>query len=575
MSGDVREGFAPLGAYAARSCPVATQWDIVRPAEPAPASAFFASLGEAGISFEAAVFAELADSHPSVTWIGEDVRRSERVVLTSEAMDAGMALILGARLPVDHLGGRVAHPDVLVRDGTGPVAGRWRYLAVDVKHHAILVEGDRGADVVVQNLADLAPPDPAEAEPAGRRDSRAKKDLLQLAHYQRTLQACGHAVTGPAWAGVLGREGAISWYRLDVPLWHHRGSDSTDLPDATTLEVYDHEFAHRRAVAAAATSHLHDPDWPLPVQPVRISDCAQCRWRLHCGELLTERQDISLLPAVDLPLWRHLHAEGLDTIPALAHRDDLDQIADIDASRLQRATDEARAYLGPQPAYLRRDVPRLEVPRADVEVDVDMENVQDGAYLWGVWVTDRSGLGIAADGYRPFVDWNPDPARAGVTAFEAFWTWLQQLRSECQAAGVTVAAYCWSASAENTWLRTGAQHLDITAEVEAFIDSPEWIDLLAVFRDQLITGHGNGLKSVASRLGFTWQDHDPGGAQSMQWWQHAIDPTLQASDRDHHQRRLLQYNRDDVAATAHVRDWLDRADHLTPIATWRRQGMAP
>jgi predicted RecB family nuclease len=243
-------------------------------------------------------------------------------------------------------------------------------------------------------------------------------------------------------------------------------------------------------------------------------------------------------------------------------------VNDLNEGRLQRAVDQARAYLGPEPAYLRRDVRRLEVPRADVEVDVDMENVLNGAYLWGVWVNDRTGLGIADDGYRAFVDWNPDPAQAGGAAFAAFWTWLQQLRDECRRAGASVAAYCWSASAENTWLRAGGRHLDVTDEVETFIASPEWIDLLAVFRDQLITGHGNGLKIVATRLGFNWQDHDPGGAQSMQWWQDAVDPTLPATDRDRQRQRLLQYNRDDVAATAHIRNWLDKADGLISVAAW-------
>lgn len=45
--------FRPLGAYAARSCPVVTEWDVVQPVEPAPPSALLAGLGEAGKAFEA------------------------------------------------------------------------------------------------------------------------------------------------------------------------------------------------------------------------------------------------------------------------------------------------------------------------------------------------------------------------------------------------------------------------------------------------------------------------------------------------------------------------------------------
>ena len=137
-------------------------------------------------------------------------------------------------------------------------------------------------------------------------------------------------------------------------------------------------------------------------------------------------------------------------------------------------------------------------------------------------------------------------------------------------------AYCWSAGAENRWLREGATTLAIGAEVEQFVESAAWVDLLRVFQDQVVTGQGGSLKSVAPLTGFAWRDDDPGGAQSMQWWADAVDTNLSASERARHRTRLLQYNEDDVRATRHIRDWLDaHGPQLTSTRPWQAPGSHP
>jgi len=544
-----------LGAYAARSCAVRTQWDVVRPCEPAPDVPFRVDLARKGVAFEGEVFAELRALHADAVVVDRDLPAAEREAATDEALADGARLVLGPRLRHDVRSGRVGEPDLLVRRGTQG------YLPVDVKHHRTL-DAERPEDRRgVVALADLGRRDVApRPREAGTHDAQ-RADLLQLAHYWRMLEDLGLAAAGVPTGGVVGRERQVVWFDLTEP----RLADGRDLEDRrSALELYDLEFAERHRVFLAASAHVTDPTRPLPLVPVSIAECPDCRWREHCGAYLEEREDVSLLPRVTRPAWEALRRIGADTIPRLAALRDGTDVPGMTEGAVAGAVAHARARHGDAPAYRRPGVSSVQVERADVEVDVDMENVEDGAYLWGAYVTDRAGSGVAEPGYHAFVDWDADAAAAGARAFEGFWAWLSGLRGDCAERGLTLRAYCWSAAAENRWLRAGARALGIEDEVERFIGSDEWIDLLRVFDAQVITGRASRLKVVAPLLGFAWDDEDPSGAASMVWWQEAVDPERSPTERDRVQARLLAYNADDVRATLHVRDWLTTAGPALP-----------
>jgi hypothetical protein len=235
--------------------------------------------------------------------------------------------------------------------------------------------------------------------------------------------------------------------------------------------------------------------------------------------------------------------------------------------------DEARAAVSGRP-FLARGVDRAPVTVADVEVDVDMENVEDGVYLWGTLVSGApAALGrVAVDpGYRPFYSWDPASPAVQSAVFHRFWTWLTDLRSRCDAAGLTFAAYCYTA-AEHKKMRQilaeappDAPGVD-RGDVDALVGSPSWVDLYEIVRSSLVLGHGLGLKRIAPLAGFHWRDPDAGGLQSMSWHRDAVghpDPAVRADNR----RRLLQYNEDDVRATLAVRTWLRTAE-IPSIADW-------
>lgn len=548
----------PLGAYAARHCPARTQFDILRPTGPLPPRDSLQARWTAGVDHEGDVTDELADAHGLVpTEVPADPEARE--AWTAAAMAEGAPLIVGGRLPRDDRGRRVGEPDLLVREGDAPVGGRWRYRAADVKHHLVL--GD-ALPAVVRQLGDpaLGPaPDPTALPRVGR---RKQADLLQLAHYQRMLEACGHGGAGPAWGGIVGSEGVLAWFPLDHPVWRTPArSEGRRVRERTTMEVYDFEFGFRLDIAAAAIEHREPstsgaPPPDLLVVPILCSECPDCPWRGHCLPWLEGRRDVSLLPGLavrDVLVHRAAGITTVDDLAALDPQRDRGRYA-RPPRHLGTLVDLARAWAGPDVAYRRRHVDEVVVPRADLEVDVDLEQAPDGTViLWGALVSDRR-TGAPPELHQD-VCWDPAPSVAAeVRLFAGFWSWLTGVRRRAAVEGATVTVQCWNAATEARALRRLGQAAGVGDEVEALLSGDEWVDLMKVVDRQVVTGRGIGLKEVAMLTGFRWRHADASGMAALSWWADAVgdDPAVAAGAR----ARLLDYNADDVRATAAVRDWL-------------------
>jgi predicted RecB family nuclease len=393
-----------------------------------------------------------------------------------------------------------------------------------------------------------------------------------------------------------------------------------------TMEMYDFEFDFRLDVMAVAQAHLRDPAVEPLVVPVRVGECDECPWWGYCRpQLESGFGDVSLIPRVGWREWKihrdhavldraalaaldvrtarlvaagvnvaemqalieglpeetrvtelgvvvraksqlaRLEAEGVDTFGELASLSPV--TASYSGSGLSSLPDQidlARAALGPDPIYRRRGVRSLTVPRADIEVDVDMENTEEGVYLWGALVTARTDSAPRSN-YHHFVTWDPLTAESEAENSLRFWSWLMARRSAAHDAQHSFRAYCYNASAENTYLRRLGVAAGLLDEITAFTRSDAWVDMLRVVDDQLITGRGSGLKLIAPIAGFSWGVDDPSGGGSMLRYDVAIaapDP----SDRDEPRRWLLTYNRGDVEATLAIRDWIELAGpSITPI----------
>lgn len=607
----------PRSASFAKSCPQRVQLDVLWPCEPLPDSLFLRKLVDAGHEYEDETFGALfADVEGAIVVDADNPEAREW--LTTEALSTGASVVAGGRLPADHEAHRVGEPDLLVRCGDG-------YLPVDVKSHKSLEAAKKPGEgtAVVSHLArpffEAAGPD------AERKPRKHIGDLLQLAHYRRLLECNGLASSEPNMGGICGSEGVIVWYDLDER-WLDPPEYVAGAPAAamSAMERYDLEFALRLDVQVAAEEHLEDASTPLLAEPIVCSDCGMCRWRGWCTERLEESADLSLLTGIGVTRRRLYKDHGVESLFDLAALDWttaelcrnkvdlchlLDETRDLDAStplgavvpgrkkqlevlaahgfatvadlarvdartldlcaagttNLATQIDLARARTGPAPAYRGRGADALAVPRGDIEIDVDMESTNDGCYLWGALVTDRRPA-PARTRYVSFSTWDADLESGQLVAFKEFWSWFAGERARAQAEGLTFRAYCYSKSAEESQMKPIADQLGIRGEVDEFLGSADWVDLHEVVRRQLVTGRGMGLKETAPLAGFAWRAEDSGGTLAMVKYDQAVNETDGAGQSEA-RAWILEYNEDDVRATAALREWLaGPARHLPSIA---------
>jgi predicted RecB family nuclease len=150
--------------------------------------------------------------------------------------------------------------------------------------------------------------------------------------------------------------------------------------------------------------------------------------------------------------------------------------------------------------------------------------------------------------------------------FAEYWAFLQKWQAEAtEEFGADTYKVFHYTQAEDRCMRhlakkhAGVEGIPSLEDVDRFLGSDAWVDLYPLLTDGIIwPTEDHSLKSLAKYVRFMWRDTDPSGANSTLWYAKASDPTLSETERSKWQKRLLQYNEDDVQATAALVEFVDR-----------------
>ena len=439
--------------------------------------------------------------------VASGVSTVEREAITLSALRCGVPLIIGGRLTADRLQA-VGAPDLLVRLPDG-------YAPIDVKHHKAV--GRTGIPARTTQIGHLTDTDGS----VGCFRSGRINDLFQVAHYWSLLEHHGFANPRHL-AAIIGAESpmVVVWVDLE------RGNPS--ILDRYIGAIDD-------AIVVVVAGRLQ-PEVPL-IPPVWRGECRSCPWADFCRSELEAIDHVSLLPAVGAHDTARLLDSGVATTAHLA------TLTPGSMHGGYEVTDEAilQARARASGTLLRRSGVDLTLPSAAHQIDFDVETYLGTLYLAGLLV---HGTGGAV--FRPISNWTGTPSGER-QVLEDLFRFFDELAEDGDA-----VVYHWTGY-ERTILKEASERHGLSLRSAPSVD--EWFDRYACdlwswIKTRFVSPNGYSLKVIAPLCGFDWRDDDPGGAQSELWYVDAL-----AGD-DEQRERLLEYNEDDVAAQAAIRDWV-------------------
>jgi len=565
-----------LDAYAARSCPVKTQNAFLPGLDRPELDESLQELFAGGSAFKADVLRRVIDGSSTVVDCRalRDQPYDVQVAATLAAMADGVPVIVGGLLPLDRAGHRSGRADLWVR-GEAAEDGGPGYHPVMVKLHRMLERQTPGPSHEAFPISSLDDPSLAHALAVPGRALRLasrEPDLLQLAHYWRLLGAAGRAAAGTPYGGIIGSDQisqlgnglGLAWVRLDAKqIRTFSRTAATGWTKRSALERYDHEHGFRVKVATVAQRQTGGPeDPPLVVMPIRVRECDRCVWWQTCLPKLGD-DDLSLRIAkspLDVREIAVLRRLGVSTLTDLASVELDDLLPSYIPEVAHRPGGEERLRIAAHRAKLmvsgveleRVDDEPIDVPRADIEIDFDIEtSADDHVYLWGFLLKDTRTDDEPE--YVAFSDFSELTDSAERRLADEALTWLQELVTT---SGASVRVFHYSRY----------EVLRIQRLADAFGREPylwarrfadeAFFDLFEVVRSHFFGTYGLGLKQVAhAGSGFSWRDDNPGGLNSQSWFADAVHAETDAV-RAELTQRVLDYNEDDVRATYALRQWL-------------------
>ncbi len=260
-------------------------------------------------------------------------------------------------------------------------------------------------------------------------------------------------------------------------------------------------------------------------------------WGRACERLARMNNDIAQLYNVDVRKLRALRSLGVRTVDDAAEMDP--QALDGAAPGLrQHGLEVAKRQAQSLKAKLVIVRERVFLPDNGLEIHFDIESdpPNDADYLYGFLLREPAG--------ERYVSFVAKTLAEEASMWKSFLAWIETLPPE-----YTVYHF---AAYEKMRLKVLEDRYGGSEWLNKFRE--RLIDLKEITNSSVIFPlYFYGLKYIAKFLGYSWQGEVKGGGQSVE----VFEKFLETKDEKILQS-ILQYNEEDVRATAFLKDWLTK-----------------
>lgn len=269
-----------------------------------------------------------------------------------------------------------------------------------------------------------------------------------------------------------------------------------------------------------------------------MSGAKESPWYELLKREVEEIDDLSRIYKLYRKEYKLLRKAGYDTVTGFAETsfDNVSQsVGGIATARLGRIHLQAIALTKGE--AMRIGEPKFPDKGVELHFDIEGDPFLGVEYLFGLLIRENG-----KEEYKIFIAEDPkDEGKA----------WLEFCDFIEGYSGTPIYHYGWY---ELDVIKRLSARYGISTVAANALDKRNMIDLNRMIQNTVIFPlHFYSLKDICKYLGFKWRANDASGANSVLWFQEWLDK----QDRKMLQK-IIDYNEDDVRATAHLKDWLSK-----------------
>ena len=270
--------------------------------------------------------------------------------------------------------------------------------------------------------------------------------------------------------------------------------------------------------------------------PRLASKCKHSPWFSECVRDAEASNDIALIYDLDSRAHPALRAAGINTVDDAAAMDiaSLPKIPFYPPATLERVRLQAQALKTGELRWI--STPKIPDAPLRIYFDIEGDPLLDVQYLFGFWI-----VGNGEPHYVRFLAERPEDERA---MWREFLAWTETLPKD-------YVVYHYADYERSNTLRMAREYGSSPA-FERF--ATRYVDFLKIVKESVVLPlYFYSIKDIAKSkfLNYHWRHQKAGGAQSIFWY----EEWLETGDRKILQD-IIDYNEDDVVATAHLHRWL-------------------